>query len=817
MFLRITMTSGKPADSNFWPHCASPVGQDAATELRVADVLSRMTLEQKVGQMIQAEIAAVTPAQAAEHHLGSVLNGGGSFPNGDKHASVADWVALAESYRAASSDAGPGRLGIPLIWGTDAVHGHNNVYRATIFPHNIGLGAAGDPDLIEEIGAATAREIAATGIGWTFAPTLAVVRDDRWGRTYESYSEDPQIIRAYAGRMVTGLQGPAGTDAFLGAGRVVATAKHFLGEGGTEGGVDQGENNADETTLRDVHGQGYVTALGSGAQTVMATFNSWRGVKVHGHRYLLTDVLKGQMGFEGFVVSDWNGFKQVADCRQEACQLSINAGVDMLMIPDDWQEVIGDLVALVEDGQIPMSRIDDAVTRILRVKARAGLLDPAESSDRPHTDPAVVGCAAHRDVARRAVRQSLVMLKNRGGMLPLDPSLHVLVAGDGADDIGKQSGGWTLTWQGTENENGDFPGASSIYDGISAAVTNAGGRATLSPDGSWSERPDVAVVVFGEDPYAEGQGDRAHLSFSALFPEGLGLLKKLKGDGIPVVSVFLTGRPLWVNAELNASDAFVVAWLPGSEGAGVSDVLFRTVGGEVAHDFTGRLAFSWPRSSLQATVNRHDADYDPLFPYGFGLGAADVDTLGDELIEEDEALGLAADESIGILTGRVVPPFEFFIGDSQAWKVPVRGRSSRSPTGAVSVTNVDHYSQEDARRISWDGSGGAQVYFQRSAGQDLSDHASRGARLRCKLRVDVRPQRRVELRMDSGYPQTASIDITAMLNELPLGTWEDVAFEMSAFAGGTDNLCAVDTPWLIWTDGVLGLSVSNLRIDLGDG
>ncbi len=785
-----------PARVSRAPETAAANAACDALETRVGDLLDRMTLAEKIGQMAQVNghegsVSEELRAAVAGGRVGAILN--------EVHLPTAN-----ELQRIAVEES---RLGIPLLMGRDVIHGFR-----TILPIPLGQAASFNPELARQGARMAAQEAAAAGINWSFAPMLDITRDPRWGRVAETFGEDPYLFSRFAEAMVRGLQG----DDLARPGSIAACAKHFAGYGASESGRDYNTTNIPEIELRNLHLPTFRAALDAGAATFMSSFSALNGVPASANRFLLRQVLREEWGFDGFVVSDWNGFKQVADCRQEACQLSINAGVDMLMIPDDWQEVIGDLVSLVEDGQIPMSRIDDAVTRILRVKARAGLLDPAKPSVRPDADPAVVGCAAHREIARRAVRQSLVMLKNRGGILPLDPSLHVLVAGDGADDIGKQSGGWTLTWQGTENENGDFPGASSIYDGISAAVANAGGRATLSPDGGWSERPDVAVVVFGEDPYAEGQGDRAHLSFSALYPEGLALLRKLKSEGIPVVSVFLTGRPLWVNPELNASDAFVVAWLPGSEGVGVSDVLFRTVGGEIAYDFTGRLAFSWPRSSLQATVNRNDPEYDPLFPYGFGLGAADVDTLSDELIEEDEAPSPAGDESIGILTGRVVPPFEFYIGDSQAWKVPVRGRSSRSPTGAVTVTNVDHYSQEDARRISWDGSGGAQVYFQRSAGQDLSSHASRGARLRCKLRVDVRPQGRVELRMDSGYPQSASIDITDMLHELPLGSWEDVAFEMSAFADGTDNLCSVDTPWLIWTDGLLGLSVSNLRIDPGD-
>jgi len=623
---------GSGLESVEWPTITSNVALDPALEENVANILSRMTLEQKIGQMVQAEIKNVTPSEVREFHLGSVLNGGGSFPNLDRASSVADWVALADEFYDASMDTTEGGLAIPVIWGTDAVHGHNNVRGATLFPHNIGLGATHNPDLIQRIGEATAREVAATGIDWNFAPTLAVVRDDRWGRTYEGYSEDPEIVRQYADRMVMGLQGRASSPDFLGASHVVATAKHFLGDGGTDQGVDQGDNLSSEQQLLNIHAQGYFPALESGAQTVMASFNSWGGEKIHGNRYLLTDVLKGRLGFDGFVIGDWNGHSQVPGCSNDSCPQAINAGVDMFMVPEDWKALIANTVEQVRAGEIEEARIDDAVQRILRVKARAGLFTKGRPSSRPLAgDASLVGGEDHRSLARQAVRQSLVLLKNSRGLLPLASNLNVLVAGDGADNISKQSGGWSVTWQGTDVSNDDFPGATSIFAGIEAAVTAGGGRATLSADGSFDERPDVAVVVFGEDPYAEGEGDLESLSFSATHGESVELLRRLQLQGLPVVSVFLSGRPLWVNPELNASTAFVVAWLPGTEGGGVADVLFRDSDGEVNFDFTGGLSFSWPMDPSQTSLNRGDEPYEPLFPYGFGLTYTDVDTLSDDL------------------------------------------------------------------------------------------------------------------------------------------------------------------------------------------
>jgi beta-glucosidase len=634
-----------------WPRVANQVASNPQLEARIEALLGQMTLEQKVGQMVQPDIRTVTPEDVRTYRIGSILNGGGAFPGDNKHASVRDWVTLADQFYDASMDMSAGGPAIPILWGTDAVHGHNNVLGATLFPHNIGLGATRNADLIERIGAITAIEVAVTGIDWTFAPTLAVVRDDRWGRTYEGYSEDPEIVRQYAGCMVRGLQGAAGTKAFLDGSHVIATAKHFIGDGGTLGGIDRGNNLSPERQLLDVHGQGYVTALGAGVQTVMASYNSWQDWKVHGQEYLLTGVLKQQMGFDGLVVSDWDGIDEVQGCSKDKCAQAINAGVDLFMVPTLWKTFIENTLVQVRAGEIAKERIDDAVRRILRVKLRAGLFEKGRPSKRKlANNRSLLGSGEHRAVARQAVRESLVLLKNKNGLLPLRADAKVLVAGRGADDIGFQSGGWTLTWQGTRNVNDDFPGATSIFAGIQAAVRGSG-SATLSVDGSYTSQPDVAIVVFGESPYAEWFGNVKSIDYGspgattgeattaaattgqAATPgnEDLTLLSRLKQAGIPVVAIFLTGRPLWVNPELNASDAFVVGWLPGSEGGGIADVIFRAAAGKIRHDFRGKLSFSWPRDPSQTELNRNDATYQPLFAYGFGLTYSDRDTLPDIL------------------------------------------------------------------------------------------------------------------------------------------------------------------------------------------
>lgn len=610
--LTLAITAALAVHPEIWPEVPPAIPRDAALEKTIDGLLARMTLEQKVGQVIQPSITTITPADVRNYHLGSVLNGGGGWPGDVRKATPKDWLAMSDAFYEASMDTSGGRLAIPVMWGSDAVHGHNNIVGATLFPHNVGLGAMRNPDLIRRIGEVTAEEMRATGIDWNFSPTVAVARDDRWGRSYESWSEEPAIVRAYAEQMILGLQGKPQTRGFLGRGKVIATAKHFLGDGGTEGGRDQGNTLATEVELRDIHGAGYVGALRAGVQVVMASYNSWHGRKMHGIGELLTDVLKKQMGFDGLVVGDWNGHGQVAGCTNASCPQSFNAGVDIFMVPEDWKKLWENTIAQVKSGEISRERLDDAVRRILRVKYRAGLFTAGKPSERPlGGDFSVIGSPAHRAVARQAVRESLVLLKNNGNVLPLKAAQHVLVAGDGADSIAKQSGGWTLTWQGDGNTNADFPGGTSIGAGLRAALP----RVIVSADGSYDQKPDIAVVVFGEDPYAEFQGDRATVIYDN--ERDLSLLRKLRAAGIPIVSVFLSGRPLWVNPYLNESDAFVAAWLPGTEGGGVADVL------SGKHDFKGKLSFSWPKLPTQNVLNRGGANYDPLFAYGFGLTYAD--------------------------------------------------------------------------------------------------------------------------------------------------------------------------------------------------
>jgi beta-glucosidase len=549
-----------------------------------------MTLDEKIGQMTQAERTYLsTESDIRDYLLGSVLSGGGSAPPVNDPAG---WADMCDRYQQQALGT---RLRIPLLYGADAVHGHNNLRGAVIFPHDIGLGCTRSAALVERVEQIAAEETLATGVRWTFSPCIAVARDERWGRTYESFGETPDLASMMA---------PAAVRGFQGGGRLLACAKHFLADGGTSGGVDQGDARISEAELRAIHLPGYQAAVDAGVGSIMVSFSSWNGAKMHGNRYLLTDVLKGELGFQGFVVSDWGGVDQLPGDYSQQVEAAVNAGIDMVMVPGRYREFIATLRALVQAGQVPMSRIDDAVVRILRQKMRIGLFE-APLADR--SNAGTIGNAAHREVAREAVRQSLVLLKNQGRILPLSKTaVRVHVAGPRMDDIGSQCGGWTISWQGS---TGAVTAGTSILQAIRAAVSPST-TVTASADGSGASGADVGIVVVGETPYAEGRGDRTDLGLSQ---EDLSAVERVKVAGVPTVVVLISGRPLVLGRALSLADGFVAAWLPGTEGEGVADVLFG------AYAPTGKLSHSWPRTMEQVPINRGDADYDPLFPYGYGL------------------------------------------------------------------------------------------------------------------------------------------------------------------------------------------------------
>nr|WP_314860067.1 glycoside hydrolase family 3 N-terminal domain-containing protein [uncultured Undibacterium sp.] len=755
-----------------------------------------MSIEEKIGQVIQPEWKTITPAEVTQYHIGSIEAGGGAVPNGNKHSTVADWIAMIEPYYQAS--VAPGKaVTIPLIWAADAVHGHNNVYGATLFPHNIGLGAAHDPELLRRIGEVTAAEVRSTGIDWTFAPTIAVARDDRWGRTYESFSEDPKIVKKYAAAMVSGIQGEG--KFFLDQNHVIATAKHFLGDGSTDGGRDQGDSIISESELARLHGAPYIDAINAGTQSVMASFNSWQGVRLHANKGLLTDVLKGRMEFDGIVMGDWLAHGQIQGCTNTDCAAAFNAGLDIYNQPQGWKLLHANLVRDVKAGIIKQSRLDDAVRRILRVKFRMNVFtQPSPALRSASLKP--IGTVAHRAVAREAVRKSLVLLKNNNAVLPIKPTAKVLIAGEGANNIGMQSGGWTLTWQGNENNANDFHGATSIYEGLKQQLDAAGGQALLSPDGTTSQKPDIAIVVFGELPYAEFMGDQSEVALHNGNTESLALIKKLKAQGIPVVAVLLSGRPLYLNPHINAADAFVAAWLPGSEGQGIADVLLSKADGKIQNDFKGRLSFSWPKRPDQTPLNVGSVQYDPQFPYGFGLSYVEP-VITAELVEVADNTKYG-DKSIFFGKGEVWNGYKLWIGDSNAPRMDYVGTrtSLYGSSGLMAEPEKD-----GALHLVWNGKSNAWFKIGADKPTDVSREANGAMMLSLMIKVNAAPSDEVQLSIGS-----ASVPISKLLKGLPVGGFAPILVPLSCFSA--QNLASSATIAQLQSSGTLDLSLSEVRI-----
>ncbi len=778
-----------------WPAAKSPATiTDAATEKRIDALLKKMTVEQKVGQLIQGDISTITPKDLETYPLGSILAGGNSGPNGNERSTAADWAKLVGDFRAVSLRRQANGVAIPIIFGVDAVHGHNNVPGATLFPHNIGLGAARDPELIQRIGAVTAAEIAGSGIEWTFAPTLAVPQDLRWGRSYEGYASDPKLIADYAKAMVLGLQGPLVAGKTVGPQHVAATAKHFLADGGTFEGKDQGDAKVDEKTLIAKHAMGYPAAIDAGALTVMASFSSWQGVKHHGNKGLLTDALKDKMGFAGFVVGDWNGHGQVAGCSVTDCAQSINAGLDMFMAPDSWKGLYETTLKHAKDGTISAARLDDAVRRILRVKYKLGLFPEG------HVDRSVVkavGTPEHLAVAREAVAKSLVLLKNNGSVLPIKPGARVLVTGPAADSMAIQSGGWTISWQGTDVTHADFPNGQTIWEALNKSVRDAGGVATLSEGGVYKEKPDVAIVVFGEAPYAEFQGDVATLDYQPTEATDLATLKKLKAAGIPVVALFLSGRPMFTNPEINAADAFVAGWLPGSQGVGVADVLIAGKDGKTPRSFTGTLPFAWP-ADARSPVEK------PQFAVGYGLKYGATTTVPQ--LSEELGVDIAAALNVEnfFSGGRARAPWVLSITDAGG-KRPVESAPIASPGGMVEARSVDVRAQEDGKSFTWTGPATLELTGPYA---DLSRQLNNSFALRVDWRIDATGGTPVSLALGG-----KAFDISALVNAAPKGQVSTIKVPLRCFADAGANLKQVDYAASIAGDKGFAATLLNTNVE----
>ena len=659
----------------------------------VNNLMKTISIEEKVGQVIQADLDFIEPSDLRDYPIGSVLNGGNTSPRGELRASPAEWKSLAQEFYEESKKTG---ASIPVLWGTDAVHGHSNVFGATIFPHNIGIGAAANPQLVEDIGAAVAEEVLATGLFWTFAPTVTIPQNFRWGRTYEGYSEDPVLVSKLGSAFIEGLQGTK--KEFLNDTKILGTAKHFLGDGGTYLGIDQGDTRANEENMRVIHGEPYFASLNSCVRVVMASFNSWNGSKVHGNKYLLTEVLKEKMNFTGFVVGDWNGHQQVPGCNTGSCPESFNAGVDMFMVPENWKALYKNTVKQVKDGEISKERLDDAVKRILTVKQQLGMFEGRVPNQTKYSE---VGLQKNREIARRAVRESLVLIKNNNAVLPIKDQQKILVIGDSADSLKIQTGGWTLDWQGANNTNSDFPGSVTFLQALkeyeNLEITHKNSLSNLDLNKNY----DLVIVAYGEEPYAEGIGDRKNLFYRD--SKTLNTLKRLKRNGNKVVSIFFTGRPLWTNEFINLSDAFVVAWLPGTESRGMTDVLVANEDGSVNYDFQGKLPFSWPSDPNQSTIAFYDPASDAEFDYGYGLTYKSPKALAslDESFEKSDDYG----DLVEIFSGKFNNPFEGFIQENNSPQIKLSSTINTTQYDIVQIDFIDVDKQDDTLRVTFNADG----------------------------------------------------------------------------------------------------------------
>ena len=785
-----------------WP-AIKALPLDPKIEGQIDEILPKLTLEQKVGQVIQADSGSITPEEAQEYRLGSILSGGNSAPGPLPYADAKSWLAVADEYYYASIDTTGVEVAIPCIWGIDAVHGHANLTSAIIFPHNIGLGAMRNPDLIEKIASVTAHELTVSGHDWTFAPTLAVPQDLRWGRSYEGFSEDPKIVNSYANRIVYGLQGRFGEDDFMGDGRVISSAKHFLGDGATQKGVDQGDALISEAELIDTHAAGYYSSIPAGVQTVMASFSSWQGRKLHGDKDLLTDVLKGRLGFNGFVVGDWNGHGQVPGCTNTDCAPSLNSGLDMFMAPDSWKGLYESTLEHVKSGVIPMERLDDAVRRILRVKIASGIFTKGAPSTRKNAgDESLLGLPKNRAIARQAVRESMVLLKNNNGILPLDASKTVMVVGDGANSITKTCGGWTLSWQGTGHTNDEFPNGETVLNGILEATNAAGGKVIYSATGESNEAVDVVVAIYGEDPYAEFQGDRVNLDFT---PNGFdpSKLSEFKEKGIPVVSVFLSGRPLWTNPEINASDAFIAAWLPGSEGGGISDMLFQR---DPSYNFKGRLSFTWPNTAV-APADSAARSANALFKLGYGLTYENKEVM--EQLPEASGLENSEVTSTGDFYGKgaAIAPWALWLKSGDLNK---QIGSFPTSVGGLIISKTDHKAQEDALRINWTTSSDDQVRLSATSPADMSRQSNGAMELTFSAKSFKNVDAVVKISMGC-YNDTScskTLPLTIAGNE-----WKEYRLSLSCFDNLGVDMTKISTALMVTAGEGVDIGLGDIRLE----
>ncbi|MBH37203.1 MAG: glycosyl hydrolase family 3 [Gammaproteobacteria bacterium] len=762
---------------------------------KVQKILSGMTVDEKVGQVIMADLDFIKPSDLKKYPLGGILNGGNTSPNGKLRSSPNEWKELAQDFYNNSVERGGAN--IPVLWGTDAVHGHSNVFGATIYPHNIGLGASQNPHLLKEIGSAVAEEVLATGLFWTFAPTVTVPQDYRWGRTYEGYSESPDLVTVLGNAFIEGLQGK--DEEFLSDKKIIGTAKHFLGDGGTFLGRDQGDTKTTEEALKEIHGTSYFGALDNCIQTVMASFNSWNGSKIHGNYYILTEVLKNQMNFDGFVVGDWNGHGQVPGCSNANCAESFNAGVDMFMVPENWKDLYRNTLRQVKSGEITLERLDDAVRRILLVKERLGMFDGRRPDS---TMFSKVGTQKNRDVARQAVRESMVLLKNNNNILPLSRDANILVVGKDADSLRTQTGGWTLDWQGTNNENSDFPGSITFLQAVQEIVGKENLTYVKNLD-NINESYDAAIVVYGEQPYAEGVGDRRNLRFAQTRQQVF--LKKLKTKGIPAVSIFFSGRPLWMTKELNLSEAFIAAWLPGTESRGMTDVIFKKGNNNINYDFIGKLPFSWPKNPFQANLNFYDSASDPLFPFDYGLNYESSTNLSFFNEELDQSF-LELSE-LSLLNGAISEGFLGYIQENNLQQIQILSGQTISQSGVVSTELIDVEKQDDTLKVVLENSQfpNSLIIISQSI---LNLNNLEGGFLNIKARF-LDKEKPMYFIFMCGFDCMATLDLSNYFSES--NEFSDYSIPLSCLVDQGVDLSKVNIPFILMSEGPLDVELRSIN------
>ena len=842
------------SEATDWSRLVSRARRDEALEREIESILGEMTLEEKLGQMIQAEVQQFKPGDIETYKIGSGLNGAGVWPAKNRFSSPLVWAEMVDGYWSAAERSFAGRpFRIPFAWATDAVHGHNNLFNATVFPHNLGLGATRDAELIRRIGEVTAAELAASGMDWTFAPTVAVPLDARWGRFYEGYSQDPEVVRSFAEAMVLGLQGDE-HDARSAELRVLSSIKHWIGDGGTRWGVDRGANYCSEEELLELHAPGYAAALAAGAQVVMVSFSSWvhernydftpevglpYNGKMHGSRYLIRDVLKERMGFDGVVLTDWDGHCEVTKCTLKDARYCINAGADILMVEarGDWLAILDHTRRDLEEGHIVPERIDDAVRRILRVKWRSTLREKVRPAEREVVRDAdrIVGCAAHRTVAREAVRKSLVLLKNDGRLLPLARNRRVLVAGSAADSLPKHLGGWSLSWQSNHLAPEDFPSALTLAGALQAALEPGCFVRHRSGELLGDTGADVAVVALGEDAYAEMMGDIRpwdSLEYASLKPSyahDLALLHELNAARVPVVCVYFGGRPLYMNEEINLSRSFIAAWLPGIAGEGIADLLLRAPDSSVEHEFTGTLPCAWPATPYGFRLTRpmephthgshpeYAGDDEVLFPVGYGLRVANAVTapryrLYPRATVADPAPAL---NDLVLLGPGEDPRLTLRIAGNGFWVGADVSRVQRTEALLGELQPINRKGVNDAVHVYFNGRI-ASLYLQLPDWnvEDMRGYLAAKAELAFDIRIHALGKGPVRLSAHNRFPSVGVWDATSLFVGLPVGEWTRVRIPLRELAAAGSDFSKVNVPFMLHTEAEMRFDIGDLRWEI---